>query len=103
MILEGISSRPERDIYLKRCGGSGVKLLGILYAECDKLNSESQIRIVDEIATLSARGFEFATTASFSDYREQLCGLNNSLNANLRANEDKLTANYESAMTRAGL
>ena len=72
MILEGISSKPERDIYLKRRGGSGVKLLGILYAECDKLNSESQIMIVDEIATLSARVFEFATTAGFSDYRSVL-------------------------------
>ena len=74
-----------------------------MYAECDKLNNESQIIIVDEFASLTARGLEYATTASFSDYREQLCGLNNSLNANLRANEDKLTANYESAMTRAGL
>ena len=48
LILTGISSKPERDIYMKRCGGSGVKLLGILYAECDKLNNESQIMILDE-------------------------------------------------------
>ena len=71
IIVEGISSQPERDAYMKCCGGSGVKLLGILYAECDKLNNESQIMIVDEIATLSARGFDYArTTAGFSDYRE---------------------------------
>ena len=81
MLVEGISSQPERDAYMKRCGGSGVKLLGILYAECDKLNNESQIMIVDEFASLTARGLEYATTASLSDYCEQLCSLNNSLNA----------------------
>jgi hypothetical protein len=32
-----------------------------------------------------------------------MCALNNSLSAKLRNNEDTLTANYESAMTRAGL
>ena len=71
--------------------------------ERDNLNSGSQNLIVDEIAALSARGFEFATTAGFADYRERMCALNNSLSAKLRSHEDTLTANYESAMTRAGL
>ena len=57
LILASISSRPERNVYSKRCGGSGVKLLGILYAECDNLNSGSQNLIKDEINALSARGF----------------------------------------------
>ena len=35
MIFVAISSRPERKIYAERCDGSGVKLLQILYAECD--------------------------------------------------------------------
>ena len=59
--------------------------------------------IVDEIAKLSKRGFKFATTAGFADYREQMCALNNSLGAKLRSNEDTLTANYEYALTRADL
>ena len=59
--------------------GSGVKLLG-------NLHSGSQNLIVDEIAALSARGFEFATTAGFADYREQMCALNNSLGVKLRSN-----------------
>ena len=104
LILAAISSRPERNIYSERCNGSGVKLLGILYAECDiKLNSGSHVMIVDGINALSACGFEFATTAGFLDYREQMCALNNSLNTKLRKNEDRLTADYESAITRAGL
>ena len=32
LILAGISSRPGRDVCSKRCRGSGVKLLSILYA-----------------------------------------------------------------------
>ena len=89
LILADISSRPERDIYSKRSAwrqASGVKLLGILYAECDNLNSGPQNMIVDEIHAMSARGFEFATTAGFADYREQMCALNNSLGVKLRSN-----------------
>ena len=49
-------------------------------------------------------GLDYATTASFSDYREHMCSLNNSLiNDSMRSNDDKLTANYVAAMTRAGL
>ena len=47
--------------------------------------------------------FECATTAGFADYRETLCALNNSLGPKKRLNDDVLTANYESALTRAGL
>ena len=77
---------------MKRCNGSGVKLLGILYAECDKQNNidDAHILIVDEFAALTARGLEYATTASLSDYREHLCKLNNSLNASMRSDDDTL-------------
>ena len=92
LILASISSRPERNIYSKRCGGSGVKLLRILSTRnaTTYLNSGSQSLIVDEIANLSARGFELATTVSFADYRERIGALNNSLSAKLRSNEDSL-------------
>ena len=75
LLLAAISSRPERNIYSKRCDGSGVKLLGILYAECDNLNSGSQNLIVDEIAKLLSKcGFEFATTTTgFADYTASGC------------------------------
>ena len=75
MILAAITSRPGRNIYSKRCDGSGVKLLGILYAECENLNGGLQNLIVDKIAKLSKGGFEFATTAGFADYRERMCAL----------------------------
>ena len=52
MIVEGISSQPDANAYMKRCNGSGVKLLGIVYAECDKLNDDAQILIVDESSLL---------------------------------------------------
>ena len=42
LILAAITSRPERKIYAERCDGSGVKLLKLLYAECDNLNGGSQ-------------------------------------------------------------
>ena len=67
MILVAISSRPERKIYAERCDGSGVKLLKLLYTECDNLNGGSQNLIMEEIAKLSKGGFECATTAGFAD------------------------------------
>ena len=76
LILAAITSRPERNIYATRCDGSGVKLLKILYAECDNLKyGGSQNLIVDKIAKLSKGRFEFATTAGFADYRERMCAL----------------------------
>ena len=59
--------------------------------------------IVDKMAKISKAGFECATTPGFADYRETMCALNNSLGPKKRLNEDTLTANYKSALTRAGL
>ena len=53
MIVEGIKSQPDTDAYLKASNNSGVKLLGILYAECNKLNEDAQLIIMDEFNTLS--------------------------------------------------
>ena len=59
--------------------------------------------MLDKIAKVSKAWFECATTAGFADYREMMCALNNSLGPKKRLNEDTLTANYESALNRAGL
>ena len=45
MIVEGIVSQPDDEAYLLACNNSGVKLLGIMYAECDKLNVTAEILI----------------------------------------------------------
>ena len=58
MILTAITSRPDRKkilgkIYAERCDNSGVRLLQLLYAECDNLNGSSQNLIVDKMAKVT--------------------------------------------------
>ena len=103
MILTAITSRPDRKIYAERCDNSGVRLLQLLYAKCDNLNGSSQNLIVHKMAKVTHAGTECATTAGFADDRETMGALNNSLGLKKRLNEDTLTANYESALNRAGL
>ena len=55
---------------------------------------------MDEFRALTARRLEYTTTAGFSDYREQLTKLNNSVTAIMHYDDDRLTANYVSAITR---
>ena len=52
MIVEGITSQPDADDYILACGNNGVKLLGIMYAECDKLNGTAELLILDEFNAL---------------------------------------------------
>jgi hypothetical protein len=81
MIVEGMVSQPDADDCLLACGNSGVKLLGIMYAECDKLNGTAELLILNEFNALTSRGLETKTTAGFSEYRTQLVKLNNSMTA----------------------
>ena len=82
---------------------SGVKLLVILYGECDKLGGTASRLVVDEMSAMSSSGLAAKTTAAFSKYRKDFVKLNNSLQSNLRNDDDKLTANYMSALERCGL
>ena len=104
MILVAISSRAESATSTKRaaCGGDGIKLLQLLHAECDNLNTGSQNLIKDKINKISSAGFDSATCAAFANYRESIGALNCTLGSNKRMDEDALTANYESAVNRAG-
>ena len=53
---------------------------------------------------MSSRGLDACTTtASFSKYRTAYVKLNNSLQPDLRNDDDKLTENYISALERVGL
>ena len=47
-----------RHDYLLTCGNSGVKLLGIMYAACDKLNGTAELLILDDFNALTSRGLE---------------------------------------------
>ena len=84
MIVESIISQPDADVYLLACGNSGVKLLGIMYAECDKLNEPAEFLILDEFNALTSRGLDTKTTVGFSEYRTQLTKLNNSMTTSMR-------------------
>ena len=92
MILTAITSRPDCKIYAERCDNSGVRLLQLLYAECNNLNGSSQNLIVDKMTKDTHAGFECATTAGFADYLETMGALNNSLGPKKHLNEDTLTA-----------
>ena len=70
---------------LLACDNSGVKLLSIMYAECDKLNETADPLILDEFNALTSRGLETKTTAGFSEHRTQLTKLNNSMTASMCA------------------
>ena len=52
---------------------------------------------------MTTRGLSAYTTTAFLKYRTDLVKLNNSLQSNLRSDDDKLTANYISAIERVGL
>ena len=69
MIVDGIVSQPDADAYLLACDNSGM-LLGIMYAECNKLNEDAEILILimDEFNALTSRGLENKTTAGFLEY-----------------------------------
>ena len=50
-----------------------------------------------------SRGLAAKTTAAFSKYRTDFVTLNNSIQRDLRNDDEKLTANYMSALERCGL
>ena len=76
------------DNYLASCGNSSIKLLVKLYAECDKIGGTESHLVVDEMNAMSSRRLDACTTASFSVYRTAYVKLNNSLQRNLRSDDD---------------
>ena len=54
-IVSGMDSQPDADDYLVACGGSGVRLLVFLYAECNKLGGTASRLVVDEVNAMTAR------------------------------------------------
>ena len=93
---------PDADAYLKSAGNSSVKLLHVLYAQCNKLNEDAQIIIMDEFNALSQKGLLDISTAGFSDYRQSLASLNNSTTTRCRTpRATATTANYVNTTWRA--
>ena len=85
-IVGGMDSQPDADDYLSRpaeAAPSGVKLLVIVYPECDKLGCTASRLILEEINAMTARGLSDNPTAAVSNirgrYRTDLVRLNNSL------------------------